>query len=381
MFENPEHVFGGTSELLSLIEMIYAAIEEPELWPVFLDRVADVVEGKQTFMFTDLPDPAIPKAMIGARTDPEALHLLLAHYASINIFAEPADAVFQDGDIRYSHWVVPDDVLERSEFYNDFFKPFDMHYSYGINVPLAGMAPVYLSSQRPKDAPAFGEREGMVLKVLMPHVQRAFGLHARLARAGGRASGMEAALDAFEHAVFGLNREGRVVFSSRRADAMLRDGDGLMLSQGRLSAVFPEQNRGLQGMLAKAVDGGETGMAAGGSMLVDRVSLQHALRVTVSPLPARTAEGASPMAALVFVSDPAKRLQPRGELLRAMYGLTPSEARVADMLMQGLEVREAGTRLGMTLETTRFHTKRVLSKTGMRRQAELMKLMLSLPGA
>jgi DNA-binding CsgD family transcriptional regulator len=66
--------------------------------------------------------------------------------------------------------------------------------------------------------------------------------------------------------------------------------------------------------------------------------------------------------------------------MRQLYGLTPAEARVANLLLEGLEVREAAERLGITLETARFHLKRVLAKTGTRRQTELLRLMLSLPG-
>ena len=59
--------------------------------------------------------------------------------------------------------------------------------------------------------------------------------------------------------------------------------------------------------------------------------------------------------------------------------LTPAEARVVDQLLQGREMQEVANGLGITLETARFHTKRVLSKTGTRRQTELMRLVLSLP--
>ena len=55
-------------------------------------------------------------------------------------------------------------------------------------------------------------------------------------------------------------------------------------------------------------------------------------------------------------------------------------ARVADRLLDGLEVREIADRLGITFETCRFHLKRIFSKTSTRRQAELIRLMLSLPG-
>jgi DNA-binding CsgD family transcriptional regulator len=67
-------------------------------------------------------------------------------------------------------------------------------------------------------------------------------------------------------------------------------------------------------------------------------------------------------------------------VMRQLYRLTPSEARVADRLLDGLEIREIADRLGITLETCRFHLKRVFAKTGTPRQAELIRLMLSLPG-
>jgi DNA-binding CsgD family transcriptional regulator len=67
--------------------------------------------------------------------------------------------------------------------------------------------------------------------------------------------------------------------------------------------------------------------------------------------------------------------------MKMLYGLTPTESRLADLLLEGLDVRGAAQRLGITIETARFHLKRVLAKTDTRRQTELMRLMLSLPGA
>jgi DNA-binding CsgD family transcriptional regulator len=67
-------------------------------------------------------------------------------------------------------------------------------------------------------------------------------------------------------------------------------------------------------------------------------------------------------------------------VLRALYRLTPTESRLADLLLEGFDVREIADRMRITLETGRFHLKRVLAKTGTRRQVELIRLMLSLPG-
>jgi DNA-binding CsgD family transcriptional regulator len=59
--------------------------------------------------------------------------------------------------------------------------------------------------------------------------------------------------------------------------------------------------------------------------------------------------------------------------------VTPSEARVADLLLQGIDTSEISAKLHITLETARLQVKRLLNKTGTRRQAELLRLLVSLP--
>jgi DNA-binding CsgD family transcriptional regulator len=192
--------------------------------------------------------------------------------------------------------------------------------------------------------------------------------------------GLETALDSLEHAVFGLSREGRIILSNRRAEAILQAGDAIRLSNGILTSIFPEQNRHLQAALTEAVAAGAgMGISPGTSLLLDRKSRESSLRITVTPFISPLPGSSAQLAALVFVSDSASRPQSRGAALRALYGLTPTEARIADRLLEGMDIRELGSQLGLTVETARFHVKRILSKTGTRRQTELMRMMLSLP--
>ena len=60
-------------------------------------------------------------------------------------------------------------------------------------------------------------------------------------------------------------------------------------------------------------------------------------------------------------------------LLEKLYDLTETEARVAAFLVTGRTMAEVATELGITLETARTHTKRILDKTGCHRQAELVR--------
>lgn len=255
-----------------------------------------------------------------------------------------------------------------------------MHYSCGLKIPLDGEAPAYMSNQRAKSKGGFQEQEGAVLEVLMPHLQRALMLHLRFARMESSVQGLEAALDRFEHAVFGINKYGHVIFSNRKAEEIASKGDGLRLSNGLLVATHPEQDRSLQAILSSAMLAGDgNGLSCGGFLRLEGRSAAQELRVTAMPFVCPLPTHALQLAALVFVSDSARHAPSRSMAMRALFALTPAETRVADMLLEGLDAREIASRLRLMIETTRFHVKRILAKTGTRRQAELLKLMLSLP--
>jgi DNA-binding CsgD family transcriptional regulator len=83
--------------------------------------------------------------------------------------------------------------------------------------------------------------------------------------------------------------------------------------------------------------------------------------------------------AVVFISDPAQRERPKQEVLRAFFGLTPAEARVAMMLGDGNSPREIGQRLGVSSNTVKSQLASIYSKTGTSRQAQLVRLLMNLP--
>jgi DNA-binding CsgD family transcriptional regulator len=62
--------------------------------------------------------------------------------------------------------------------------------------------------------------------------------------------------------------------------------------------------------------------------------------------------------------------------LADMFGLTPSEARLAMALASGDSLDDAATRLGLTIETARNYSKRVFAKTRTRGQADLVRTII-----
>ena len=65
----------------------------------------------------------------------------------------------------------------------------------------------------------------------------------------------------------------------------------------------------------------------------------------------------------------------------AVYGLSPAQHQVARLIVEGLSLGEIGERLGVSMTTARTHLNRVFDKTGVSRQADLVKLMMRLAGS
>ncbi|MBV9078260.1 MAG: helix-turn-helix transcriptional regulator, partial [Methylobacteriaceae bacterium] len=59
------------------------------------------------------------------------------------------------------------------------------------------------------------------------------------------------------------------------------------------------------------------------------------------------------------------------------FSLTGAEAAVALDLLSGEGLKASARRLGISLETARTHLRHIFAKTGARRQAELVRLILS----
>ncbi|MEO1135322.1 MAG: response regulator [Pseudomonadota bacterium] len=78
----------------------------------------------------------------------------------------------------------------------------------------------------------------------------------------------------------------------------------------------------------------------------------------------------------MVILDPARTDITTPKVLAAALRLTPSEARIVHGLVEGDSVEDAARRAGVSLSTARTYLKTVFSKTGVSRQAELVRLAL-----
>lgn len=194
-----------------------------------------------------------------------------------------------------------------------------------------------------------------------------------------------AVLDRLDVGVILLDAMGRPTYINGRAARIVADNDGLAADRAGVTASSSAETRALKAAIA-ATTHPVTGMAvaerppenaAPNRLYLERPSGLTPLVVTVIPLAGLDDDGAhqSPRAAL-FVVDPAAPVRIDTHGLGAAYGLTPREASIAALLSRGADLVQAARALGIGVSSAREYLKRALDKTGTRRQANLVRLVL-----
>jgi len=79
---------------------------------------------------------------------------------------------------------------------------------------------------------------------------------------------------------------------------------------------------------------------------------------------------------LHYVTEAGSRAYP-ADLIAALFDLTPAEARLVGALSAGVDLDQAASDCGVTKSTARSYLKQVFVKTGVTRQAELVRLVLT----
>ena len=363
-----------------LVELIYAAAVDPGLWPAAMSALADQVGGSIPII-TRLDTAEASSEIIRARSDPHYLNQYLAHFQDKNAFA-PATRpnAFSRGftaKVMTESDCLPWEDYQDTEFFNDWMRPQGVNASLFIRLELTETRNSTMSIGRSVRAGRFEQRDIDFATRMQPHLSRAYTLVRRLAGAVAHGSNLAHALDSAAHALLVVDAEGAVRMMNRPAEQLLKAGRGLAVIGGRLVAQHPEPAKRLQILLGQATAGDEP--RVGGDMSLAMPGHRFPLAVRVSPVTVeRLPIFGEPRTALVCVTDLETGVRSPEQELCALFGLTPAEARVATAIFDGMSMREAAETLQVAHNTVRVQLAKVYEKTGVTRQAELVKMMMRL---
>ena len=218
-----------------------------------------------------------------------------------------------------------------------------------------------------------------LIEYLSPHVRQFVRVRQALAAANALGVGLAGLLDNDRVGVIHLDRRGRIIEANARALDILRRGEGLRDQDGTLHAWLPADHERLQRLLGGALPGLWGEAPTSGSMTIRRATGRTRLGVHVSPVGVGQSDfGGRRVAALMLVVDPASRARIDPVRVANVFGLTPSEGRVAALLAEGRSVREIAATAGYQESYVRWLLKQVYKKQGISGQVALVRQVLAL---
>lgn len=274
--------------------------------------------------------------------------------------------------------MLSDAELVASDYYLHYLRPINLFRILGVDTQEQGGMLARLRLSRRKSEPRFSQRDRQTLEFITPHLQRAIQIYAKLNRTTSERDLYAGAVDQLSVATFILDEQGRLLNTNAIAKAMLEERDGISIRGQHLHVSGRDTNSRLQEALKiiiTAQQNRETSVVR--ALSVPRSSGRSDLGLAIRPIPtSEWSEGQSSPCAAVFISDPDLHDNASQHVLGELLGLSPAEANLAILLSRGLSLAESSASQNISQHTARAQLKSIFAKTGVSRQAELVRLIL-----
>jgi transcriptional regulator with PAS, ATPase and Fis domain len=239
---------------------------------------------------------------------------------------------------------LPDDEFVKTEIYQDYFKKQDVfNYEYNVLFKESGKAGG-ISFSRPKGMKNFNEDEIKAMRLLIPHLQKAFQIYMKFSEIKREKQIMIECLGKISQSVIVLDKAGKIIFLNDSANKLVSEKDGLETGRsGVLLTNSAHETKKLQKFLTSVFEPDtERSTEFGGVLQVSRANDRRPLSILVSPFHECHNSGLySETFALLFINDPEQKVKTVEPILSQMYGLTAAESKIAAILARGSSVSEA----------------------------------------
>ena len=369
-----------------IVSLLYDGVTTSGDWYDALDGIVQAFGATGFHNFAvGKNDPSATDAGITSMEVPADAGLQYAtHYAANDLrlhlaLQQPLGTLFADQD----HFDAR--AVSRSQVYNEFLIPHRARYTFGLRIRDDGDASEFVAFV---SARAYRLEDRQWLAQLTPHVMRAAGLRARMHQLGAHAA---IGVTALEHAPQGIavvDGQGGVQHMNRAAELLTAAGGPCCVVHGRLQFVGAAEQARFEALAAAACAQGiaprkaDLRLPAAGAFRV--AAAVPALAVSVIPLKASHPLAAfrqMHLALVVFSGAGTASVGADTLVVRELWGLTATEARLVLALVAGQPLKAFAEAEGCSWHTARTHLRNILRKSGCRRQVELVQVVQSLvPG-
>jgi DNA-binding CsgD family transcriptional regulator/PAS domain-containing protein len=297
------------------------------------------------------------------------------HYCSVDPLRESAAFEAPTGAILLCQDFVSQEIVARSEFYQDYLLPLGGRYVGGwmlVNDERLVSSLVLHARKAP-----FERKKVARWGSMAQHARHAVALSLQLAERMSQAAMLRQAIDNAGFVCVMVDRDSKLMDCSAAAAALLDRGGSLKVGiGGRLATVSETGTKRLRQLVALAATG-----AGGGLMRVTNTAGDSFWMIQVAPSGVATDNPFDPRyagCALVFARQPSGSRPVDEQQIRVALDCTPAEAEVAAALVSGHSPTRISTDRGVSVDTVRTQIRSLLTLASVNRIAELVALLASL---
>lgn len=355
-----------------LIDNIYEAALVPEHWPTALSHVADSIGAEGAVVFTT-NFQQVSHWSASASINQVMQDWLAAGWHTKAERTRRMVSVDHPGFITELNIFTPEELAADPE-HRDFLKPRGLGgVAAGTFIPMPSGDVVIYSIERQSEAPLSAESIGK-LDELRPHLARAGALgarvgldHARTAAETFKIVGLPAA---------SLGSKGKILAANSLFEALMPK-----VAQDRLARLTLVDDAA-DALLATALAAPLKLTEAVRSIPIAAADDMPPHVIHLLPVVGSAHDVFAQVSWICLAVPVVPRDVPGAALLQGLFDLTPAEARVARAVGAARPIETIAKALGVSSLTVRTQLKAVFAKTGVRGQAELVRLLghASLPG-
>ena len=266
-----------------------------------------------------------------------------------------------------------------SELYQQFLHPLGIRFVLGADLRTDDGVECRFRVSRKMDAPDFSQAEKALCTALLPHLKRAVDLHSRIDVVESERNVCASAINRMLVGMVMIDEAGAIIRTNAAADEILAARDGIRIAMGALEVSYGQENRRFQRLLRQSMIAHRSTATAGAeAMSITRPSgkARLGLLIRTIPLSEWSEDNRRRPACAIFIRDPERKSQASRDMVRQLFDFTPAETELALQLANGLTLDESAEELGISKNTARAHLRAIFSKTGVTRQAKLVRMLL-----
>lgn len=364
-----------------LIGLVYDAVNNSRGFFPFLERFIQVFEAHSaSFSIYDLQ----ASTMVGFWTvnmPQHALEFYAEHISHQDALLATAMSAYRAGDQRFiaSNLDLGENAaaIRRETRTDEWLQSYGAQEAAGAITLLDENYVNFFAIQRSPDQPPFSRHELQLFDLFLPHLNRAVHLYTQLSARNLVIGPEQQALNQIQQGILLCDATYRMVFKNATAGQIIANNPDLQLGDdGLLSFRNKSFAREFAVQLSLAIEQSMAQQGCNDTVLCYRHRDQN-LTLVISPLAAANTGNADAHrgGAMISLYDWSRRRKVEPDSLRHFFGLTPTEAQVAALLVEGQSVADIAEQVRRSRETIKSHLKAIFRKTNTSRQGELIALL------